>query len=101
MSLPNLLPAAQVELTEAINWYEEKQPGLGLEFLGAIDLALRSIGDAPERHATWSTNPRYRRFALGRFPNAVFFHVATHGPEVVAIAHFKRSPGYWRRRLRP
>jgi hypothetical protein len=101
MSVPNLLPAAQVELTEAIDWYEATRPGLGVDFLGVVDLALRAIGEAPEHYATWPTNPRYRRFVLGRFPYAVFFHIAMHGPEVVAIAHFKRSPGYWLRRVRP
>lgn len=34
MSVPNLLPAAQVELTEAIDWYEATRPGLGVDFLG-------------------------------------------------------------------
>lgn len=101
MTVPNLLPAAQLELTEAIDWYEENRPGLGVDFLGVVDLALRAIAEEPERHATWATNPRYRRLVLDRFPYAVFFHIATHGPEVVAIAHFKRSPGYWLRRVRP
>lgn len=35
MSLPNLLPAAQTELTEAMNWYEDREPGLGIAIADA------------------------------------------------------------------
>ena len=101
MTLPNLLPAARTELTEAIDWYEEREPGLGVALLGAIDRAFRGIAEAPERHPTWPENPRYRRVVLHRFPYVVFFHVAAHGPEVVAVAHARRRPGYWVRRISP
>ena len=101
MSVPNVLLAAQQELLEAIDWYETRRPGLGVEFLGVVDLALREIGRTPGRYPAWSENRRYRRLVIDRFPYLVFFHVPGHGPEVVAIAHARRSPGYWLRRIGP
>jgi plasmid stabilization system protein ParE len=101
VSVPNLLPAAERELLEAIDWYEGRRPGLGIDFLGVVDLALGAIADAPEQYAVWPPNPRYRRLVLDRFPYIVFYHVPEHGPEVVAIAHAKRRPGYWLRRVGP
>ncbi len=101
MSVPNLLPAAQRELSEAIDWYEARRPGLGVEFLGAMDLALHAIADAPDQYPAWTSNPRFRRFVLDRFPYVVFFHAPATGPEVVAIGHAKRRPGYWLRRIGP
>lgn len=100
MTLPNLLPAAQRELAEAIDWYESRRNGLGVEFLGSIDLALRAIAETPERYPPWPANQRFRRVLLDRFPYAVFYHLARAGLVVVAIAHAKRRPGYWLRRAR-
>ena len=58
MSLPNLLPAAEKELTEAIDWYEARRPGLGVEFLGTVDLALHAIAA--------TVNPRWLRSVTRR-----------------------------------
>jgi len=101
MSVPNVLPEAQDEIAEAIDWYEARRPGLGVEFVGAVDIALRSIAEAPERFPRWQENRRYRRLVLDRFPYVVFFHVLNAGPEVVAVAHARRRPGYWLARIGP
>jgi toxin ParE1/3/4 len=101
MTLPIILPAALRELTEAVEWYEARRPGLGIEFLGAVDLALRAIAVAPDGFPVWADNARYRRLVLDRFPHVVFFHQRDTGPEVVAVAHASRRPGYWLRRMVP
>ena len=62
---------------------------------------LREVGRTPGRYPAWSENRRYRRLVIDRFPYLVFFHVPGHGPEVVAIAHARRRPGYWLRRIGP
>ena len=78
-----------------MDWYESRRRGLGLEFLAAVDAALQIVGETPELIAPWSENSRFRRLVLQRFPYVVFFHLPVHGPEVVAIAHCSRRPGYW------
>jgi len=40
-----------------------------------------------------------RRVVLNRFPYLVVFRETTSEIEVVAVAHGRRRPGYWRERL--
>ena len=38
-----VLPDAEAELQSAATWYEEKRPGLGIEFVAVVDRAFQSI----------------------------------------------------------
>jgi hypothetical protein len=40
-------PLAEQELAEAAGWYEEQAPGVGLEFLRAVDATFAAIGREP------------------------------------------------------
>jgi toxin ParE1/3/4 len=46
---------AQQELDEAADWYERRRPGLGVEFVGAIDTALDAIAATPEAWPHWQS----------------------------------------------
>lgn len=35
-----VLPDAEAELVSAARWYEDKHPGLGVEFVAIVDQAL-------------------------------------------------------------
>ncbi len=39
-----------------------------------------------------------RRMAARRFPYAVIYRVSREGVEILAVAHQRRGPGYWRDR---
>ena len=41
--------AAEADITGAAIWYEQRSPGLGTEFLRAVDVALAEIARMPER----------------------------------------------------
>ena len=43
-------PAAEAELSEAYDWYEERVPGLGSQFLLAADACLGSIVRNSQRY---------------------------------------------------
>ena len=97
------LPAARAEFVDAAVRYEAAREGTGVEFIDAIGRALAMILAAPER---WPLAPRVhprrsaRRYILRRFPFAVIYRtVGDDELEVVAVAHQKRRPGYWTRRL--
>jgi toxin ParE1/3/4 len=100
---PRYRPAAQAELIEAATRYEAAADGLGADFIKAIDDALAVAIASPER---WPlvprVSPRHRvhRYLLKRFPFALVYRLVGEGElEVLAVAHQKRRPGYWTRRL--
>jgi plasmid stabilization system protein ParE len=61
-----------------------------------IDPAIKSIADTPER---WPEATRgERRFILPRFPYSILYRIRSDAVFVVAVAHQRRRPGYWRDR---
>ncbi len=95
-------PAATEELDAAGEWYDAQLPGLSLELLDAVEDA---IGLIVERPAAWQrdstiSNREVRRFVMRRFPFSIVYYVVDEIVLIVAIAHAKRKPGYWRSRLR-
>ncbi len=96
-----LLPEAEEELAGAGEWYEERRPGLGVEFVAEVDDALAGIGEQPEAWPIWRPDRPYRKRSLSRFPYVIFYSLSGADlVEVVAIAHAKRRPGYWMERRR-
>jgi putative addiction module component (TIGR02574 family) len=62
------LPAAQADYLEAINWYEDRREAASTGFQAAVEVALRAIGEAPERRTT--CDERHRFYVLRRYPYA-------------------------------
>ncbi|MDH5491943.1 MAG: type II toxin-antitoxin system RelE/ParE family toxin [Myxococcales bacterium] len=97
------LPEAMAEFEEAVAYYEEQRPGLGLEFFMAIEAAVDFAAETP---AAGSPLPgpdhrfRVRRYVVKRFPYLVFIAGEGAHPKIVAISHAARRPGYWRDRLK-
>jgi plasmid stabilization system protein ParE len=94
-------PAAEEEARQAAQWYEERRVGLGLEFLAAVDAALQRIRDDPLQFPTLETlpdEPSVRRFLLKRFPYAIVYEVVSSDIQILAVAHARRRPEYWKKR---
>ena len=87
---------AKLDLREARNWYDERQPGLGDALLDEVEAALEQIRELPELHPR--VDGRIRRAALQRFPYGLFYVVDGETIRVIAILHGARSPESWRRR---
>jgi plasmid stabilization system protein ParE len=92
-----VLPEAEREAEAAADWYHQRRPGLGDEFIAELVDVLDALGEGPERHARLGDHPSYRRAKLRRFPFSAIFLIHADEVEVVAIAHGRRLPGYWRR----
>jgi plasmid stabilization system protein ParE len=90
---------AEAELGEEAGWYEQRRPGLGSDFVDAIESALAAIVEAPEAYPRWQAGSPYRKYVLRRFPFVVFFTFDGSAVRVVAFAHSKRQPGYWLNRV--
>ena len=92
------LPLAEDELEEAYCFYEQRKRGLGDEFkqasLSALDLVLK------HPLAGHEVLPGIRRIILSRFPYALVYQPQHERILVLSVAHLKRRPGYWARRIR-
>lgn len=86
---------ARLEMREAAAWYEDRQAGLGFEFLEAADETLRQIAAQPDLFPF--TREPVRRAFLRRFPCAIDFVDETDRFVVLAVFHGKRDPSQFGR----
>ena len=82
-------PIARLELDEAVEWYESRRPGLGLELKVAVDQMLARIAETPDRFRP--VRGEIRRALLPRFPYVIHFVPEAHAIIVLAVFHTKRS----------
>ena len=81
------------ETGEAQEWYELQSPGLGDEFIAAIELQLKRLEQAHLLYA--EVIPKVRRALLPRFPFGLFFSVRDDLVHVLAVLHDARHPKRW------
>ena len=94
-----MLRAAADEMTEAAAYYEDRRPGLGHRFLGQVQRAVARATTFPQSGPQWSArDPVVRKLAIKGFPYLIIY-VIEPALTVIAVAHMKRRPGYWRDRL--
>lgn len=92
----DVLDAAAEEAREAARWYAARNPLAAAAFEFEVRRAFHEIAEAP---GMWPLHLEgTRRFLLDRFPYEVVCRVRGENVLVVAIAHCKRRPGYWRER---
>jgi hypothetical protein len=86
------------EYEETRAWYERRREGLGDAFTDEVDRAIARIAKSPTR---WPVDfVRFRKVRLRRFPYLLYDHVVDDSLAfVLVVAHARRRPGYWRRRL--
>jgi len=89
-------PDAETELEEASLFYESQVVGLGKSFLAEVDRTISLIRDFPD--AGFPVGPARRRVLLDRFPYTIVYQRHPESVAIVAIAHQRRRPNYWRRR---
>lgn len=92
------LSEAHRELDRQIGIYEEKDAGLGLEFLDEIESTISRVMELPKAWTEIETG--IRRCLTNRFPYGVLYHFLEDKQEIliVAIMHTRQQPGYWESR---
>ena len=91
------LEIAEIELDDAVKFYNHESPGLGDEFLTELMHALDRVARFPE--AWHPCSKRTRRCQTRRFPYGVIYRHKEDEILVVAIANLHRKPDYWQDRL--
>jgi len=92
-------PEAGEELEAVALWYEERQPGLGGDFLNQFEQTLRHLVAEPERGR--KVRGENRKLNLHRFPYAIVYRVRSDTLYVIAVMHLHRRPFYWAHRQPP
>ena len=93
----NFLKIAQMELDDAIEYYNFEVAGLGDTFLAEVLNALDRIGRFPE--AWHPCSKRTRRCQTRRFPYGIIYQIREKEILVVAVANLHRKPDYWEDRI--
>jgi hypothetical protein len=89
--------AADEEFAEAVRYYTEIDPALGLRFYHEMERLIRDVCIHPELFRQF--DPPARRHFSPEFPYAVIYIMKSDYVWIVAIMHMKRQPGYWHKRL--
>lgn len=97
MSRIHLRPIARDEFAEAVDWFEEKHAGLGIEFTNAVRDALASVEKSPLIYRKLYRD--VRAVSVKGFPYQIFYRLLKDDSiEVLAVFQVRRNPEAWRDR---
>ncbi len=88
--------AALQDMDDAYAWYEAQKPGLGEEFLQAVDDVIATVVESPMRYRVLVLDTR--QALVRRFPYRVLYRVLGDEVLVVACFHARRDPRRWDQR---
>ena len=89
-------PEAQAEFIAAARYYEAQAENLGVDFISAVEVTYRQLVTFPEIGRPFGS--RLRRVLVPGFPYGLIYRAEPDRVLVVAAAHLRRRPGYWRSR---
>ena len=90
-------PEAVVEARAAAQWYRERSKLAADAFLVELDRAVERIAENPQMYSPYVRDTR--RYLLQRFPFYLVYRELSEKLEILAIAHGRRKPGYWKKRI--
>ena len=90
-------PEAQEEFIAAARYYESQAENLGLDFLNSVEDTYRRLLRFPESGRPFGS--RLRRILVPGFPYGLIYRPEADRIFIVAVAHVRRRPGYWRARV--
>ena len=94
-----ILEEAEIDIEEAIIWYESAQIDLGNEFFKSIDESISFISINPQ--CSQEIYKEIRRFVIRKFPYGIYYKVnmLTTEIEIIGVIHFKRNVRILKRRI--
>lgn len=87
---------AEVEITDAAIWYQQRQSGLGDAFLAEVDSAIASAAENPTQYPRLRRKPEVRRVLTRRFPYRIFFIRRPDAIVVFRVLHSSRHDREWK-----
>ena len=90
-------PAAAQEAESTYDWYAARNPTAAYGFREELRQAIEVVTANPRAWPRYGS--RARRYVFPRYPFSLVYLLRGDRIEVVAVAHGRRRPGYWRSRL--
>ena len=90
-------PLAEAEADEAFEWYWARSKPAALGFHAALRAAFSTLRKSPRTAAPYLHGTR--RILLRQYPFSVIYRELLSEIQIIAVAHAKRRPGYWDKRL--
>jgi plasmid stabilization system protein ParE len=88
---------AAAEYEAAFDWYLERSRLAATKFADDLSQTLEAVVKAPQR---WPIHTHgTRRILLRHFPFILVYREHSSYIQVIAVAHGRRRPGYWKQRL--
>jgi toxin ParE1/3/4 len=91
-------PEVLEEYDAAAVYYAQRENGLDLRFIEAVEQAVAKIRATPQRWMVLESD--VRRCLTRVFPYAVLYIIEPDYILIIAVMHCRREPGYWRHRLK-
>ena len=90
-------PEADDEFFHTVEYYENRDFGLGIDFSREIQAAIQNIIDYPKM---WpKMDDEVHRYLCHRFPYGILYSIETDCIFILAVMHLHRDPDYWKHRL--
>ena len=89
-------PEAEIEFSNAIEYYETCKKTLGLEFANEVYQTIQRIIQFP--NAWHPLDKNNRRCLTNRFPFGIIYYQKNDEIIILAIMHLNRKPDYWKNR---
>jgi plasmid stabilization system protein ParE len=89
-------PAALEEAEAARDWYAERSLVASKAFISELIHAVEQLAEAPDRWPQYEAGTR--RYVFPRFPFSLIYRILDRKIQIVAVAHVKRKPEYWKDR---
>ncbi len=89
-------PEAKDEFNEAIEYYEDCEPGLGYDFSIEVHDTIQNVVNYP---TAWPViEEDVRGCLVNRFPYSILYSIEEKGIFILAVMHQRRHPDYWKNR---
>jgi toxin ParE1/3/4 len=90
--------AVKAEVKAAFDYYWDDSQSAALNFNRNLQAAYRKLRKYPRLYPEYLHGTR--RVLLDRYPYFVVFRELDDAIQIIAVAHAKRRPGYWKTRLK-
>lgn len=93
----SIAPAALAELQDAADFYNAHGgASLAQAFIAEFERVATLVQSNPQLGARFQN--KWQRYFLSKFPFSVVYQITAGELRILAVAHNRRRPGYWKRR---